>query len=244
MNGDGSILADVRFKGLLTADTLPFPLTDNRTVVDASREIVEHLSHLAELLSQSAQRHVSQVKTRKDTHAVHLFSGLLTYSPNLLHLQLCDEVQSPVWVNHRQSVGFSPIGSNLCQELAVAHACRCRQSRRLTDALLDFSRNIHAQLNSLLILRHIKKGFVEGYRLYQVGIVVEYLVQPCRHLLILLEMRLHDDELRTQPLGNLNGLCRMHAKPPYTTPRSASCPTAIGLPRSSGWSRCSTAAKN
>ena len=32
----------------------------------------------------------------------------------------------------------------------------------------------------------------------------EYLVQPCRHLLVLLEMRLHDDELRTQPLGNLN----------------------------------------
>ena len=27
-------------------------------------------------------------------------------------------------------------------------------------------------------------------------------------------MRLHDDQLRTQTLGNLNGLCRMHAKPP------------------------------
>ena len=26
-------------------------------------------------------------------------------------------------------------------------------------------------------------------------------------------MRLHDDELRTQPLGHLNGLRRMHAKP-------------------------------
>ena len=43
MNGDGSILADVRFKGLLTADTLPFPLTDNRTVVDASREIKQRI---------------------------------------------------------------------------------------------------------------------------------------------------------------------------------------------------------
>jgi hypothetical protein len=34
--GDGSILADVRFKGLFTADTLSLSLTDDRPVIDAS----------------------------------------------------------------------------------------------------------------------------------------------------------------------------------------------------------------
>ena len=33
VNSDGCILADVRFKGLLTADTLPLPLADDRPVV-------------------------------------------------------------------------------------------------------------------------------------------------------------------------------------------------------------------
>ena len=55
MDGNGGILIDVRFKRLLTADTLPLPLTDDRPIVDASREIIEHKSHLAELLSQPAQ---------------------------------------------------------------------------------------------------------------------------------------------------------------------------------------------
>ena len=88
VNGDGGILADVRFKGLLATDTLPLPLADNRPVVDASREIIEHLPHLAELLRQLAQRCVSQVKAREDSHAMHLFCSLLAYAPNLLNLQL------------------------------------------------------------------------------------------------------------------------------------------------------------
>ena len=29
-----------------------------------------------------------------------------------------------------------------------------------------------------------------------------------------MEVRLHDDQLRTQTFSHLNGLCRMHAKPP------------------------------
>ena len=74
---------------------------------------------------------------------MHLFSGLLTHTPNLFYLQLCDEVQCPVRVNHRQSVRFAPVRGNLRQKLTIADACRCRQSRRLTDALLDLAGNIH-----------------------------------------------------------------------------------------------------
>ena len=161
MNGDGGILTDVRLEGLLTADTLPLPFADNRPIVDASREIIEHLPHLAELLRQSTQRHVSQVKDCEDTHSVHLLGSLLANTPDLLYLQLGDEVQGPVRVNHRQSVGFAPVGGNLRQEVSVAHTSRCCQSSGLTDALLDFSRNIHPQLNPFLILCHIEKGFVE-----------------------------------------------------------------------------------
>ena len=51
MDGYSRVLANVGLKGLLTAYTLPLPLADDRTIIDASREIVEHLPHLAELLS-------------------------------------------------------------------------------------------------------------------------------------------------------------------------------------------------
>ena len=50
MDGYSRVLADVGLKGLLTAYALPLPLADDRTVIDASREIVEHLPHLTELL--------------------------------------------------------------------------------------------------------------------------------------------------------------------------------------------------
>ena len=36
VDGDGGILADVRLKGLFTADTLPLPLRNHRPVIDAS----------------------------------------------------------------------------------------------------------------------------------------------------------------------------------------------------------------
>ena len=51
MDGNSRVLADVGLKSLLTANTLTLPLADDRAVIDASREIVEHLPHLAELLS-------------------------------------------------------------------------------------------------------------------------------------------------------------------------------------------------
>ena len=50
MDGNSRVLADVGLKSLLTAYALPLPLADDRTVIDASREIVEHLPHLTELL--------------------------------------------------------------------------------------------------------------------------------------------------------------------------------------------------
>ena len=50
MDGNSGVLADVGLKGLLTAYALPLPLADYRAVIDASREIVEHLPHLTELL--------------------------------------------------------------------------------------------------------------------------------------------------------------------------------------------------
>ena len=75
VNGYSSVLADVRFKGLLIADTLPFSLTDNRPVIDTSREFIEYLAYLAKLLRQSAQRHISEVKPREDSHAVLDLTG-------------------------------------------------------------------------------------------------------------------------------------------------------------------------
>ena len=48
------------------------------------------------------------------------------------------------------------------------------------------------------------------------------IVQLSRHLLIPLEMWLHDNQLRTKTFGHLNGLCRMHSEPSGPVP--ARCP--------------------
>ena len=176
VDGDGSILADVRLKRLFTTHRLAFPFRDHRSVVNPSCEVVEHLSHLAKFACQSVQLNLSQVKPREDSHVVHLLSRLLSYAPDLLHPQLGDEVQRPVGVNHRQPVRFAPVGGNLRQKFAIAHPSRCRQPCRLTDALFDFACDIHPQFNPFFILRHVEKSLVQRDRLNQVGIVVENLV--------------------------------------------------------------------
>lgn len=86
VDGNGCILADVGFKGLFTADGFPFPLADNRAVVDAAREFVEALAHLTKLLRESVQRGVSQIQSGKYAHAMHLFRSLLPHAPDFLYL--------------------------------------------------------------------------------------------------------------------------------------------------------------
>ena len=213
VDGDGSVLADVRFKRLFATDGLAFPLRDNRSVINPSREVIEHLPHLTELLRQPSERHIPQIQPCKDAHAVHLLSRFLTNTPDFLHLQLGDEVQGPVWMNYRQTIRLAPVGGNLRQELAVTYTSRCRQSCRLTDALLNLTGYVYAQFYSFLILCYIEECFIERDWLNQVSIIMENLVQLSRHLLIPLEVRFHDNQLRTQAFGYLNGLGRMHSEP-------------------------------
>ena len=197
---------------MLTTDGLALPFRDDGAVVDATGKIVEHLSHLAKLPLQVCQRGTTQVGAHEDAHAVHVVGRLLPYPPYPLYAQLVDEILRTVRMNDAQSVGLTVVAGYLCQELAVAHAGRSRQTRIGLDACLDLLRAVHRQGDAPLIDRHVEESLIERQRLYQVGIVAEYTAYLHRHLLISMEAGLHDDELRTQPLRRLDRLRRMNAE--------------------------------
>lgn len=116
----------------------------------------------------------------------------------------------------------------------------------LADALFDFPGNIYSQGNPFLVVGDIQKGFIQRNGFDEVGIFVENLVNLCRHAFVHLHPALHENQLRAQFLGLLRRHGRTYpefagliAGGSHYAPFSA-CPTAMGFPFSSGWSRCST----
>ena len=82
-DGDSCRLADILLKRLFATHRLTLPFRNDGPVVDASGEIVEHLPHLAELLGQMSQRVLLQVRSREDTHPMHLLCRLLAHPSGL-----------------------------------------------------------------------------------------------------------------------------------------------------------------
>ena len=99
---------------------------------------------------------------------------------------------------------------------------------------------------SLQVLGHVKIGFVERQRLDDRRVLGEDLSDLLGDGLVDLEAGLHEDQVRALPLGRHRRHRRADAELSGFVARRrdnatlAEPPTATGLPRSSGLSRCST----
>ena len=72
--------------------------------------------------------------------------------------------------------------------------------------------NVYGQVYMKLVLRYIQEGLVYGNRLYQVGVLMKYVLYLPRHLFIFAEVGAHDDELRAQLLSPCDGHGRVYAE--------------------------------
>ena len=115
--------------------------------------------------------------------------------------QLRDKVESLVGVNGADAVGLAIVGSHLGEKLAIADTCRCGESCLGFDACLDLACHIYSQLYTFLIMGDIEKGLVDGDRFYEVGIILEDVVNLLRHLFIMFVSARHDVEVGAEALS-------------------------------------------
>lgn len=150
---------------------------------------------------RDAALNLTQVGSAVNAHVVHLLQSLLAYAPKIFHGQLRDKVESLVGVNGADAVGLAIVGSHLGEKLAIADTCRCGESCLCFDACLDFACHIYSQLYTFLIMGDIEKGLVDGDRFYEVGIILEDVVNLLRHLFIMFVSARHDVEVGAEALG-------------------------------------------
>ena len=153
-------------------------------VVYSAGEIIKQSSRLAEHFLQVAQGASPQLRPREDAHVVHLLGRLGSHAPKILYAQLVYERLRLVGMDGAESVRLTAVRRYLGQELVVGYARRGGQPRFLLDAAFDFLGYVHGQLHAHLVARHVQEGLVDGERLYQVGVVLEYPVYLVGNLLV------------------------------------------------------------
>ena len=206
--------ADVLFQRMFTSHRLPYAHALDRTKVYAARKIIIHGALFAKHFSKMSQRALPQLHARKYPHAVHLPCRLGTHAPEILYPHACNKVHRLVGMYHKHTVGLANLRRHLGKKLVIRHACRCRKRQSVPYFTPYLPCNISGKLRTGLVLGNVEKRLVERQRLYNIGILSEYIMHTPRHFLIMLIMRRHDDKLRTQPLCLCHGHCRPHAVAP------------------------------
>jgi len=157
-----------------------------------------------------------------------------------------DETWPHLWRDDVLAVWLPVVGGELRQKLVVGDAGGGVEAGHLLDLGADRERDIARQRNPLQVFRDVEIGLVERERFYDRRVLGEDLSDLLRDGLVDLEARFHEDQVRTLPLRRHRWHGGSHPKlagfvaVAATTPRSRDPPTATGLPRRSGLSRCPT----
>ena len=107
------------------------------------------------------------------------------------------------------AVRLAVVGGELRQKLVVGDAGGCVEAGHLLDLGADRERDVARQRNPLQVLGHVEIGLVERQRLDDRRVLGEDLADLLRDRLVDLEARLHEDQVRTLPLGRH----RRHRRP-------------------------------
>ena len=154
------------------------------------------------------QRALSQLFPVEYPHAVHRLSRLRSHAPEILYRQRCDEVESTVRVDGKQSVGFAVVRGYLGEKLVVRHSRTCCQLRLLSYSFLYLPCYVLSEQNLRFVAGHVEKSLVDRQWFYQVCIALENGVYLSRHLFVHLMPARHDNQF----LAQLFRLCHRHSR--------------------------------
>jgi hypothetical protein len=167
------------------------------------------------------------------------------------HRQRLHERRALARADHAQPVGLVLVAGELGEELVVADPGAGGELRLGADALADQLGDARGRADAEQVLGHVEVGLVEAERLDVRGERAEDRANLLRDLLVHLEAVADEDQLGAQPPRGHPRHCRAHAELARLVARrrdhaarAPEPPTATGLPRRSGSSRCSTLAKN
>jgi hypothetical protein len=110
------------------------------------------------------------------------------------------------------AVGLAVIGRQLGQELVVGDAGRGGEAGLGEDAGADLAGDVGGERHVLEVGRDVEIGLVERQRLDQRRVLQEDRADLARHLLVDVEARLDEHQLRAEPLGGRRRHGRAHAE--------------------------------
>ena len=80
------------------------------------------------------------------------------------------KIQRTVGVYRTQPVGLTPVGTYLCQKLAIRHSCRGSELRTAEYLSFYFPRHINGEVYTLLVFSHIEESLVDREGLHDIGV--------------------------------------------------------------------------
>ena len=165
-----------------------------------------------------------EVGARMDSHAVHLPGRHLPDAEEPLDGKGRDELFDLSGRDREQSVGFPVVRSDLGQHLVDRYSGRCGQSGFGEDAGFDLAGGEGRRAQ----VRHVEERLVERKRLDEFGVVAEDGADLPRHLLVDVETRRHEDQVRTEPFRQRGGYRRTHpVGPGFVAGRGDDAPRAV-----------------
>ena len=235
------VLGTDRFANAIGAD---------RTLVDAARNPVIVWSRLSEVLLEKCQRLRLEIAADTDAEPFHLGAGRRDQSHETCRRAAFRRKPAPILgVMTNKPSGLRWLEAILARNLLYETPA---------DAVSPVSARIRARISSaisvaeamlLQVFGDVEIGLIERERLDQRGVLGKNLADLTRHRFVDVEMRWHENQLRAFSLrrhrrhGGVDAeFAGLVARGRHDSALARDPPTATGLPRSSGLSRCSTEA--
>ena len=164
------------------------------TSVNSSGYFVVIKPAVPKMTLQKGQWFFPQFFSCKNTESIHLFGGYFAYS-----VKFSDVKTIQKWNDFIGSYGSLPIGlliiaGYFSNEFIDRHACRGSQSYFFKYFFPNFLGNVRSGGIIFLVKSHIQIRLIEGKRLYQIGVFIEYFADLQRNFLIPLKTRRNEDK--------------------------------------------------
>ena len=205
-------IGDVGLEGFLGTDLLLVDVRNHRTIVDAGRALLQAFGVAAEQGPQPRRRGLAQVTERVDAECLDFRCRLRAEAEQFSNGQRVEQVAHVRFAHDDEAVRLAQVGCDLGDQLVGRNAHGRSEFRPLTDAALDFARNVLRAAEGALARGHVEKRLVERESLHQRRELVEHGEDLLRHRAVMTDARMHHDRLGATAQRFACRHCRVHAE--------------------------------
>jgi hypothetical protein len=143
-------------------------------------------------------RHPRQLPDGMDVHLGQPRRGDRPDAPQQLDRQVVQKIELSGGIDNQQAIGFGDLRGNLRQVLGAGHADRDRKTKLRPHTAAYCARDFSGRAEQMRASRDVGEGLVDGNPLHERGEIIEHLDGGIAQPLVVLEMAIDEDQLRTK----------------------------------------------